>query len=88
MIGGKATNTPTRGGEQTNHYITDVVTELDISVLRKPKGNREWTIKRNWQHCVHNRQDKDKKKKKKNTTQKASKMYNKKMLDITICRTK
>ena len=24
------------------------------------RGNQEWTIQRNWQHCIHNTQDEDK----------------------------
>ena len=31
--------------------------------LATRRGDQEWTIQRNWQHWVHNTQDKDKQKK-------------------------
>ena len=31
---------------------------------RNRRGNQEWTIQRNWQHCLHKTQDEDKTKRK------------------------
>ena len=38
-----------------------------IFEINKKKLNQEQTIKRNWQHCAHKTQDKDKQNKKHNT---------------------
>jgi len=45
-----------------------------INVRENRRGNQEWTIQRNWQHCVNKTQNEDKQNK--NTIQKTKKMSN------------
>ena len=54
---------------------------LRINVRENRRGNRQWTIERNWQHWVHKTQDKDKQIK--NATQHALDTTMSKQAEIT-----
>ena len=48
-------------------YNIDIKSPHSINVRENQRGNKEWTIQRNWQHWVHKTQDEDKQNKKHNT---------------------
>jgi hypothetical protein len=41
-------------------YNNDIKSPHSINVRENQRGNKEWTIQRNWQHWVHKTQDEDK----------------------------
>jgi hypothetical protein len=48
-------------------YNNDIKSPHSINVRENQRGNKEWTIQRNWQYWVHKTQDEDKQNKKHNT---------------------
>jgi len=49
------------GGNQS-HSSGD---RLEINVRENRRGNKQWTIQRHWQHCVHKTQNGDRQNKNK-----------------------
>jgi len=67
----------------SDNRVLGVEITLSINVRKNRKGNQEWTIKRNWQHLVHQTKGEGKQNKKTQYDKCWTPLYTNKQAQIT-----